>query len=52
MSRVLIIEDEMLIAVTLEPMLEDLGQEVAGIAGASGRGSAVRRNGELRHRDP
>jgi CheY-like chemotaxis protein len=33
MSRILTIEDEMLIAVTLEAMLEDLGHEVAGIAG-------------------
>ncbi|TCR65954.1 response regulator [Rhizobium sp. BK376] len=33
MSRVLIIEDEMLIAFTLQAMLEDLGHEVADVAG-------------------
>lgn len=33
MTRILIIEDEMLIAVTLEAMLVELGHEVVGIAG-------------------
>lgn len=33
MSRILIVEDEMLIAFPLEAMLVDLGHEVVGIAG-------------------
>lgn len=33
MTRILIIEDEMLIAVTLEAMLAEIGHEVVGIAG-------------------
>jgi CheY-like chemotaxis protein len=43
--RVLIVEDEMLVAMNIEDMLLDLGHEVAGIASRLGPALALARDG-------
>jgi CheY-like chemotaxis protein len=45
--RVLIVEDEMLVAMNLEDMLLDLGHEVAGIASRAGPALALAREAEI-----
>jgi CheY-like chemotaxis protein len=39
--RILIVEDEMMIAIMLEDMLEELGGKVAGVAGKPGQALAL-----------
>jgi CheY-like chemotaxis protein len=45
--RVLIVEDEMLVAMNIEDMLLDLGHEVAGIASRLGPGLALAGEAEI-----
>jgi DNA-binding response OmpR family regulator len=45
--RVLIVEDEMLVAMNIEDMLLDLGHEVAGIASRLAPGLALARDAEI-----
>jgi CheY-like chemotaxis protein len=45
--RILIVEDEMLVAMNIEDMLLDLGHEVAGIASRLEPGLALAREGEF-----
>jgi CheY-like chemotaxis protein len=42
--RILIVEDEMLVAMNIEDMLEELGHEVVGIAGRLGTALALARD--------
>ena len=43
--RILVVEDEMLVAMNLEDMLIDLGHEVAGVAARLGAALALAREG-------
>ncbi len=45
--RVLIVEDEMLVAMNIEDMLLDLGHEVAGIASRLAPGLALARDADI-----
>jgi DNA-binding response OmpR family regulator len=45
--RILIVEDEMLVAMNIEDMLTELGHEVVGIAGRLGPALALAREGDF-----
>ena len=49
--RILVVEDEMLVAMNIEDMLLELGHEVAGLASRLGPGAGAGARGAVRRRD-